>query len=265
MSTRKKLVLLGLTVLLCSPLAAYAASIGDAETQGQFKFSIGLDQEFIFKRDLEFKSADPPIAPLKMEDVKIENLYRTMIKGSFGIFDFLDVYVRLGVADDKSEGDFVYAGLTLAEFDAKMRAAFAYGVGLKATYPLGNGFLIGADLQYLKHRNKVKGDISDTLGLGLVAPFEGKVTLQQWHFAPYAALKIQNVTPYAGLKYSDVRIRAGFEDEETGETATYKLKADDRVGLFGGLTYVLTPNLKLNLEGRFIDESALSLGLTYKF
>lgn len=45
------MIFLCLALLLCLPLASYAASIGGVETQGQGKFAIGLDQEFVFDRD----------------------------------------------------------------------------------------------------------------------------------------------------------------------------------------------------------------------
>ena len=37
------------------------------------------------------------------------------------------------------------------------------------------------------------------------------------------------------------------------------------VGAFVGATYEVIKNLKLNLEGRFIDETALSFSVSYKF
>jgi len=260
----KKITLVIILMAMIFFPSAYAASIGDAETQGQGKFSIGLDQEYMFKRDLEYKSGFDLDPGDDIKNVEVKKLYRTMLKGSLGLLPWLDAYVRLGVADDKFEGEATFGGVTLAEFDGKTKMAFAYGGGLKAAFPVGNGFLIGADLQYLRYKNKIKGDFADVFGLGLTESFDGKATFQEWHIAPYVACKMQNVTPYLGLRYSDLSIKAKF-DFETGDSATGKFKADDNIGLFGGFSYAFTPNLKLNLEGRFIDETALNIGLSYKF
>jgi hypothetical protein len=116
----KRLILLSLITLLCLPVAVYAASIGGAETQGQGKFAIGLDQEFVFDRDMKKKTLDFE------EDVtdggvitefsgqislkpEIDKMYRTMVKASYGVFDNLDVYVKLGTAS--GEAKFKYSGL----------------------------------------------------------------------------------------------------------------------------------------------------------
>jgi hypothetical protein len=62
-----------------------------------------------------------------------------------------------------------------------------------------------------------------------------------------------------GVKYSDVRLKFNQED------GTQKFKADDHVGAFVGLTYDILPQLKLNLEGRFIDETGMNLNVIFKF
>lgn len=261
MSIRQKLVLLGLTVLLCSPLAAYAASIGDPQTQGQFKFGIGLDQEFMFKRDLKFKSSSVEFpSGVEVTNSEIKNMYRTMIKGSFGIFDFLDVYVKLGTAKSKGKMDWEFEGVTFESDKLKTKWGFAYGGGLKGAYTFKNGLIIGGDLQYLRHKRKADTTATDE-ATGEEEKFKVKTTFQEWQVAPYVGMKFGNLTPYLGVKYSDVRVK--IKDEEEGDWV--KFKADKNVGPFVGINYKIIENLKLNLEGRFIDESALSLGLTYKF
>jgi opacity protein-like surface antigen len=258
----KKIVFLALMVLFCSPLGAYAAGIGDPETQGQFKFGIGIDQEYVFKRDLEFKSSSPTLFPgLGITNIEVKKMYRSMIKGSFGLFDFLDIYVKLGAADYKFKSDIEYLGAIVEDFKYNTKWAFAYGGGLKGAYAFKNGLLIGGDLQYLRHKNKIRGLYTDPATGADILSITGKATFQEWQVAPYVGIKIGNFTPYLGAKYSDVRIKAKHDEEGY----TLKYKADDNVGAFVGISYKIMEKLKLNLEGRFIDETALSFGLTYKF
>lgn len=257
----KKIGFLALVILFCLPLATYGASIGDPQTQGQFKFGIGLDQEFVFDRDLKFKSASPPlITGLEINNIEMEKMYRTMIKGSFGLFDFLDIYVKLGIANYKLNGNLDFLGPTVQDLEVKTNWCFAYGGGIKAAHAFKNGLIIGGDLQYLRHRNKIREIFTNPFTGADIITFKGKATFQEWHAAPYIGMKIGNFTPYLGAKYSDVRIKTR---DDSGQGL--KLEADDNVGVFVGATYEVIKNLKLNLEGRFIDETALSFGISYKF
>lgn len=289
----KKLILLGLVVVLCLPVAVYAASIGGAETQGQGKFSIGMDQEFVFDRDLKntqfsfTEEVTPPGGgPVEFTgqlslDSKVDKMYRTMVKANYGLLDNLDVYVKLGTADGESKSSFsglldwtdvanplnTGQGTFSGSGKSKTDNAFAYGLGMKGTYDLANGWLIGADAQYLRHQNDYKFSGSATYTDPTMVPpsfsaplsWKGKLTIQEWQVAPYVAKKMGNLVPYFGVRYSDFRA----EDKSEGEKEKYK--ADDNFGVFLGTDYKLGENWKLNLEGRFVDETAMSVGATYRF
>jgi hypothetical protein len=256
----KKLILLCVAVFLCTPFSVYAISIGDPKTNGQFKFGIGLDQEFLFDRDLDHKSIKPPLAAGQvLVDNKITELSRTMITGSFGIFDFLDIYVKLGAVDYEFESDSFTLGTFDGDIHGESERGFAYGGGLKGAYTFKNGLLIGGDLQYVRQKQDARVTFTAPGGAGVTDT--GKVTLEEWHVAPFVGLKIGDFIPYAGVKYSDLKLKARGEIfiQES------KLEADDHLGTFIGLTYGGIDKLKLYLEGRFIDETAFSFGLTYRF
>ena len=251
----KKLLLPVLFSILFLPVVAFSTSIGDPETMGAHKFAIGIDQEFVFDRDLESKSSSTPIFAGLDVDGEVKSLYRTMFKASYGLFSFMDIYVKLGAARFKAENDI--GGIGILEFDTESRAGFAYGGGVKVAFPCGkSGFLVGVDMQYLRHKNKTETDI---LGLD----FDGKTTVQTWHIAPYVGMKLGNFTPYAGVRYSDARVKSKVDVFATD--LTFKFKADDNIGAFVGTTYKIGKNFSLNVEGRFIDETALSFGATYRF
>ncbi len=266
----KKLILLGLVVVLCLPLAVYAASIGGVETQGQGKFAIGLDQEFVFDRDMELKSMDPGIEKGELETkTEIDSMYRTMVKASYGVLENLDIFVKLGTADFKGKMDWTWReGGDWEKGTMKIKGdnAFAYGFGAKGTYNLKNDWIIGCDAQYLRHKNDYKGIESweDSGGDSGEESFKGDVTFQEWQVAPYIAKKIGNFVPYLGVKYSDLKTKFKVTREDD-ETETWKIEADDNFGVFLGTDYKIGENWKLNLEGRFVDETAMSVGATYRF
>jgi opacity protein-like surface antigen len=257
----KKLSLLSLMMLFCLPLAAYGAGIGGPPTGGQFKFNIGLDQDVVSDRDLK-PSNIVVMMPLDVAvGCDIKRMYRSMLNVSFGVFDFLDVYVKLGVADYKFKADLISNfGFTLGDATLNTKWGFAYGGGLKGAYSfkegMVKGLLIGADAQYLRHKQRYHAMIDSIMG---PSDFTGHVTFQEWQVGPFVGYKIMNFLPYAGVKYSDVRLK--FKQEGV----TQKFKADDHVGAFVGLTYDLIPQVKLNLEGRFIDEYGMNFNVIFKF
>ncbi|MCD6540047.1 MAG: TonB-dependent receptor [Candidatus Omnitrophica bacterium] len=253
----KRLILLSLVTLLCLPLAVYAASIGGVETQGQGKFSIGFDQEFVFDRDFEFDKANWDLAAqsIVVEKIELDKAYRTMIKLNYGVVDNLDVYVKLGAGDSKINLDDLRSGTSENNiYDSDY--GFAYGVGLKGAFDLENNWLVGCDLQYLRQKADwtPKGDFQG----------EGdKITIQEWHIAPYVGYKVGNFIPYFGVRYSDLRAKTEWGGKDAGDWE--KVKADDNFGVFLGTDYKIAENWTLNLEARFIDETAISFGTTYRF
>lgn len=257
----KKLSLLSLMILLCLPLAAYAAGIGGPPTGGQFKFNIGLDQDVGFDRDLK-PGAVVVMMPLDVAATcDIKNMYRSMLNISFGVFDFLDVYVKLGVADYRFKADLINNfGFPLGNATLNTKWGFAYGGGLKGAYMFKEGpvkgLMIGADVQYLRHKQRFHAMIDSLFGPD---DFKGHVTFQEWQVGPFVGYKIMKFLPYVGVKYSDVRLR--FKQDGV----TQKFKADDHFGMFVGLTYDIISKIKLNLEGRFIDEYGMNFNVIFKF
>ncbi len=258
----KRLILLSLITLLCLPIAVYAASIGGAETQGQDKFALGLDTAFILDRDLEFESATGLPANAEQKNIEIDEAYQIMLKTSYGLLDNVDVYLKLGVADYKIESEAYSAGVKVAEDEINTDTDFAYGFGLKATYELGDDWLVGGDLRYLRSKHKAK-TAQTPLGGETTSNTYKSTVIQEWHIAPYIARRINNFTPYLGIRYSDTRFK--MKEPTDDDTDDLKYEADDNVGVFLGTDYKLDENWSLNLEGRFIDETALSFATTYKF
>lgn len=226
---------------------------------------------------------------------EIDNMSRSMIKLSYGVLDHLDIFVRLGEANFKQEikgeasdsGIFIdplsgttgtYAGVVENTGTFKGKSAFAWGLGAKGVYPLENDWFLGMQAQYLRHRNSLKCSMKEKEsgtfvatagpGAGTTGTFESaeeemlwnaKATVQEWQIAPYVAKKLGSFVPYFGVKYSDQR------EEYKDEDGKIKFKADDNFGVFVGTDYNIGKNFSLNIEGRFVDETAMSFGATYKF
>ncbi len=260
----RKLMVLSLAILLCLPLAVYAASIGGAETQGKGKIGVGFDSGFVFDRGLKFKSASGLAANTEIKDMKIDNGYEEIFKVSYGLLDWLDVYAKLGAAEYDSKDNIYVSGAKTESGKSKGGMNFAYGLGIKGVHSFKNNWLIGCDLQYLRSNGETK-ITNTTIATGAVSSTTYKSALgQEWHVAPYVGYKLGNFVPYLGVRYSDLSAKTK-KPSDSGWTDNNKSEADNNVGVFLGTDYKIGKNLSLNIEGRFVDETAMSLGATYRF
>jgi len=262
----RKLIFLSLAVLLCLPLAVYAASIGGAETQGKGKIGVGFDSSFVFDRDFQSKNTSVLGANYKLNDMKIDQGYGEMLKVSYGLLDWLDVYARLGAEQADSKAN-AYDSAGVKQYTAKSNSdwGFAWGLGIKGAYPLKNNWLIGADLQYLRSGSGAKVSYTN-VNTGVITSTTYKSGAgYEWHIAPYLGYKLGNLIPYLGVRYSDLRAKAKKPADQINFPGNVKSEADDNVGVFVGTDYKIGEHWKLNLEGRFVDETAMSFGATYRF
>lgn len=245
-------------------MAVYAASIDGAETQGKGKLGLGIYESFIFSKDLKFKSASGLGATQTLKNAKVDSENETMLKTSYGILDNLDVYFKLGMANSRGKGDNYVGAVKYGDDKSKTGAVFAYGFGLKGVYNLKNDWLVGCDLQYL--RSSHEAETTETVvatGVSSSTKYKSVVS-QEWHVAPYLAKRINNFTPYLGVKYSDSRDTLK-KSSAAGWLDNVKYEADDNVGVFVGTDYKIGEHWKLNIEGRFVDETAMSFGASYRF
>lgn len=251
---RKWLLLFVSLLLLGLPFAAYAASISGIETQGMFKFNLGLDEDFVVSRDVTIDSPNGKV----LLDSKIKNLNRTTLKLSVGLLPFLDLYAKLGGARYDFNAN-VIGGIGSVEAGGNW--GLAYGVGTKISFPIkqllfGKDLILGADLQYIRHKNSINPEVQ-ILGIGSLSTLstKGTATFNEWQVAPFVGTKIGPFVPYLGAKYSDIKV--DFKD--------LSIESKTKVGMFAGLGFNPTKNLNVNLEGRFIDEYGFGVNLSYRF
>jgi hypothetical protein len=259
----KKVILLSLMMLLGLPFAAYAAGSGGPPVPG---LTIGFGQDFESGRDMKPTPVVLPVAIGTIDGIRpechIRHWYRTMLQVGYGLFDFLEVYVKLGGAGFKFRTDIEDTlGNPVGDAVVHTKMGFAYGGGVKAAYEFKDGavkgLLIGADAQYLRHKQRYHAMTMDDTG---PCDDSGNVLLQEWQIGPFVGYRIMNFLPYVGMKYSQVTLKFSGGGDYT------KFRADDHFGGFVGLTYDIVPRkLMLNVEGRFIDETGINCNVIYKF
>lgn len=206
---------------------------------------------YIFRRDLDKGEA------------KVDKGMEYVGKVAVNFDKKADVYGILGASQDveiRKDGDIISGSST----DTNLSAAFLYGLGATLVAfdtPLWEGvFRVGLDGKYQRYEadiDKLKRDGAElTVG-------SDEVESQEWQIAVGISYEYGSFVPYAGGKYSDVVI----EESVTAGGTSYsnKLHSDKILGLFAGCDFIFSDNAKMNVEGRFIDEMALSVSGTLMF
>lgn len=185
------------------------------------------------------------------------------------VIERFNLYVDLGVTQDMEYNVQIRGENIRYEFDDE----FLWGIGANVLiYRWGSGIEIGVNAAYRQaDMNLEKATFGTTIKTAAQLDTVQDGEYQDWHIAAEVAWRTDYLIPYLGIRYSDAEVDGYFIDDATTRDARGKNSAQN-VGVFVGLT--LTPKLAdfpkseqiaLNLEGRFIDEDAFSVGLSYKF
>ena len=297
----KKTILVGLLMVALSlPSIGGAATVGNiAETQGALgKFSLGLEYDGVFDRDMDWKSGSETetvagittfTGPLpspgdSIDDMEVDS-NRIFLKGTLGLHPNVDIFLKLGMADGNSEGKHKEPGEPDEKFEFEDDWDFAWGIGAKIKiFETPGGLRFMADGQYLSYKVdgdfKVAGQNLDRVileELRLLDPnatfsSDSETEIKEWHIALYVNQTFGNFSPYGGVKYSE--FDADFEFKGSGQvlatpysyTIEGDMEADDNFGIFLGTDiYVIANQLSINIEARFIDETAGTIGVNYRF
>jgi len=241
-------------LLFCSS-AIYAAPVGNpaepALLEKEYPIKISGTAGNIFRRDLDKGEA------------KIDETREYVGKLAFNVKGKVEIYGLLGgveSAEYRKDSNIISGSST----DTDLDPALLYGGGASAVIfekPLWDGeLIIGLDGKY----QRFEADIGTIAQDNAEQAFTGdSVESQEWQVALGLSYLYGPFVPYCGIKYSDVRI----EEEVTISSTKYtsKLSSDKVLGGFAGCDFIFNDSAKISVEGRFIDEMALSVGGTFRF
>lgn len=263
--------LLVLTVCLgfiLSISAAYAAPVGNIATPSLLKKGLIMKDE-----NSQYGVIVGPEVDLtwdrKLKNQQDDTEYY-FYGGKIGLLlmDRFIPYTILGAAKAKKQTFLVSTTKVqwLTDYD------FVWGVGgtalLYSTEPgkIGEGVLsVGVDGRYRQSHLSIDGVVVNgtTHKSSDASLTSSKYELEEWQVALEIAYQYKQIVPYVGVKYSD----ATGEATATVDSTSYKndFEGEDNVGIFVGGDIVINDSLTANVEGRFIDETALSLAGTLRF
>ncbi len=269
--------LIGLFVclaLIVGVTAAFAAPVGniaipskgmlkrgvvveDVE-DSQFSLVIGPEVDVILDRKLEGRIGDNEF-----------NFFGAKIGATVANRGL--VYTLLGLGDAKQE--FTVSGSSV-EFDTDTE--FIWGAGgtvIVWEYEPFDASMdehmlrIGVDLRY----RRINLDIEKLTVGGTTYEESGEASVlssasyeaNEWQIASAVSYQFNNFLPYIGLKYSD--IDGDAKALVSGTEYKHDFDPEYQIGIFLGMDLTIGDSASLNVEGRFIDEEALTLGASVRF
>lgn len=165
--------------------------------------------------------------------------WRLLLKGSYGITDWLEGYLRAGGATLKIRG---------TSFDSN--PAWAGGGGLKLTFldPPGHPLKYSLGGQFLF----LEAEDGDAKGKWL--------EYDLWLGAAYKDWK--KMTPYGGIVYSRVD---GKMENFPAKPSPEEFKSPTAMGVFFGLDWRLSKKLSLGIDARLFGEYSGNFSARYHF
>lgn len=249
----------------CTSSQAAPVSGTDPSIEGRV-WALVVEYDYIYDRELE--SSDIKDGELKQSNTAYAKLI-------FKPSNFLNFYGKAGISMCETEMDMNTGKTIKQEYDL----GFYTGGGVKLICELGPRFKVCIDNQFnwweCDIDDVVYGGITATTKTGDIEPWEYQVSgilsyKIDWQevihpvHGEYPAL-----IPYVGAKYAYLEMDSDVTASGPGFSisAPDKCKNDTNLGIICGLDidFITLGGFGLNIEGRFLDETAISGYICYNF
>jgi len=237
----------------------HAAAIGPMEPLGPMKVSMGPEYNGMYGRDLDNSGA------INSGEVRASNqVYMDIV---LGLTDWANVYTKLGAANLQDKLNWSNGRNQTIKYDY----GFLWGLGGNCLFDIGNDFGVGADAQI----NTWACDADSISGQGSpVFTEKGSARAYEFQAAAYFTYSYDvgadsKIIPYLGGYYSYFKINNNKTNKYEDDTYTYvedgNITGKDNFGLLAGLDVKYYENVYVKLQGRFLAETAASVGISYKY
>lgn len=265
----KHVIFFVLVFVLIGVSFVYAAPVGNIAKPAMLKSAvISKDAEkpnmgVIVEGEFDF------VSNMKLKDSDSKDKYRFLgSKLDLVLMDKVIVYGLLGGA--YYETKFNDEG---SEVKIETKNDLAWGIGATAILyetkieQFGSPTLrFGVDGRYRSTELDVDKIIIDGTEYKIPSGSVTAVSIEykDWQIAGEVSSQWGRFIPYVGVKYSDMDAKASMTVSGTTYTDdNFKLKHN--VGVFVGADLLALDSMSLNVEGRFINEEALTLGCAVRF
>lgn len=209
----------------------YAAPVYGPKMPKRSQWFIGFESNLVFEREMKKNLGDASSR---------QYFYNT----SYGLYDWFSFDGKLGMGDTKFEpGD-------TGKLDFDSGFAGAYGARFKIYNNEEKNIRAIFGFQHISAHPPKK----------VVHNMKYAAIWDEWQFSLLLSKAFGRIEPYAGVKASQLFI---IRKDNVTDKSTWN-GARRHFGIFGGASVDLPKNWLLNIDGRFIDENALSAAISYK-
>jgi len=222
--------LLLLSALCFLPYDCYAAPCYGTKLPERNKFFTGLENNNIFKRNLENDYG------------KVKSAQYFLLL-SYGIFDWLSIDLKGGAGNinqQTSDGNHI-----------RYATGFAGGYGLRLKFFDNNKIRGVLGFQHISVHPASK-DVDNV---------KNKAILDDWQVSLLGSYDIWKFSPYLGTKWS----RTDYIHKIESSRKRQMSDMTQDIGLIVGTNINLTNQIWINLEGQFFDVQAAAASLNYSF
>ena len=171
---------------------------------------------------------------------------------SYGITDQVAIAVK--------GGTFVDPRVEAQGSAWESRAGYLYGIDLyNEVFPATPGFRPGIQLSGGVSGFQVPLDRTNYTTDGTWQLIDQKMSGVEYHGAVLATFKVWKVEPYAGVRGFGSQVN--WQDNSTGGIGITG-HAHGNVSLVAGLPVQITKDVRFEAEGRFVNETAVTVGFT---
>lgn len=169
---------------------------------------------------------------------------RYFLTGSYSFFEWLCIDGKIGAGDvkwDRNKAD---------DLNYSTNFAGAYGFRVKCFENKEYGINIVTGFQHISVHPNSKTQGND----------KNEAIVDEWQGSIVMSKAIGSFVPYIGGRFGTMDLI-----KKTNEHDRKRIKSEKNYGLILGFDYWLSKNIKLNLEGAFVDGEEVALGVSRDF
>ena len=261
-----KKILLVLVVIVLSAQTAFAAYSGGTHpiVDGSL-IALALEYDYVFDRDLTASG---------VTEAGLDDASAYYLKFSAQPTKFMSLYAKIGGTNFNVESTLANGNKLIEDYDTGL----FIGGGVKVVYELMPNVNVGIDNQF----NWWKSDIVNASYTAAVTDVTGDRSGWEYQLAGILSYDINwdevvnpihggwpRFSPYVGVKYSKFELDNNVIVKSGGTALSIPgtLTNDNKAGFIYGLDIVFddVEGFTFNLEGRLIDETAISGNINYNF
>lgn len=259
-----------LTVTLFSAIFLNAAPVGNTSAPEliQEGFFISCDSWMNFRLGYEGDFvADGRMKQYDQGHGRVDTYEQDTNSGTvtINILDRLDVYGVFGSSRTQADWRFTDPATgTVTRIDLETKYCFLWGAGARAILYEWCNTSLGLGGRYSSCNYRPEWLTAD----GLVQSVDGShFQWREWQINLDVSYKIDLFTPYIGVKYSNARTHMKDFSVPLSSSLTGSNSFENRVpvGLYVGCALSTGKYFMLNIEGRLLDEEAVTISGDFRF